>query len=58
MKSMEECFVMASEMDLRAESADDPRVRADWRQMALSWRRVAAQASWQDARDDQGAWAG
>lgn len=54
MRSPAECFGKAVEMEIRSIGCDDPKLRADYADLASFWRLIAARAARQDRRSTLG----
>jgi len=50
MFTVEQCLAKAAELEQRAAEPHAPDIRADFADMALQWRRLAARALIQDRR--------
>ena len=49
MRTAAECIAKADDMDRQASRCEAAEMKAEYLELAKSWRYVAAQAGWQDA---------
>ncbi len=49
MRTAEQCRAKALEMDILAIGSETAKAKADYEQMAVLWRHLANQATWQAA---------
>jgi len=49
MRTADECFAKAADMEQKAGQCDQLEARAEYLSLAQGWRFTAGQAAWQDA---------